>query len=166
MHCPGDLRTKQTAGCAYRSYSGADGLDGEPGNTNSFKKTTAIKHPADRFVFIEENDPSTTVVNGYTLGENEGTWKLIPEPDPALNPAFSNSKWYDGPAVFHGNSSTLSFADGHVENHRWLDAGTIQFAASTDPNKGSTQAELASFALNPDDLAWICSKYANLTYNY
>jgi prepilin-type processing-associated H-X9-DG protein len=28
----------------------------------------------------------------------------------------------DRPAVNHGNSSSLSFADGHVELHKWSDA--------------------------------------------
>ena len=34
------------------------------------------------------------------------------------------TKWVDWPATQHGYSSSLSFADGHSENHRWHDGRT------------------------------------------
>jgi prepilin-type N-terminal cleavage/methylation domain-containing protein/prepilin-type processing-associated H-X9-DG protein len=37
---------------------------------------------------------------------------------------LTRESFYHYPANFHGQNSTLSFADGHVENHRWRDPRT------------------------------------------
>ena len=36
--------------------------------------------------------------------------------------------WVDTFAVFHGETSTISFADGHAEGHRWLEGTTLDAA--------------------------------------
>ena len=68
-----------------------------------------------RFVFVEENDPR---------GENVGSW------DQTLQPTLEDST-----ACWHVRNSTFSYADGHVETHRWIDPVNITYALSMDPNK-------------------------------
>ena len=41
----------------------------------------------------------------------------------------------DSPAVFHGASSTFSWADGHATSRRWLDGATIAYAGSMNTGK-------------------------------
>lgn len=56
---------------------------------------------SDCFVYLDENPKSI----------NDGYFEYIAA-DTGIN---------DRPAVNHGNSSSFSFADGHVELHRWFD---------------------------------------------
>ncbi len=37
-----------------------------------------------------------------------------------------NIKFVDFPAFYHNSGNWLSFADGHVEHHRWTDPRTLQ----------------------------------------
>ena len=59
-------------------------------------------------VFVEEQDPRN---------ENLGTWVIDVKPSPG---------WVDQFAVFHGNDSSFGFADGHAENHKWVDKSDNQ----------------------------------------
>jgi prepilin-type N-terminal cleavage/methylation domain-containing protein/prepilin-type processing-associated H-X9-DG protein len=126
VHCPGDLRYNQHID-AFASYSGAGGLNGETlsgtPNVKLLRKQIEIKHPVDRFVFAEEMDPR---------GDNVNAWDFDLQ---GVSPGFAGSRWYDSPAVYHLNSSTFSYADGHASNHRWLVPDTIALAKSTDPAK-------------------------------
>jgi len=38
---------------------------------------------------------------------------------------FTDATFADSPAAFHVTSGTFSFADGHVESHKWLDGSTL-----------------------------------------
>jgi prepilin-type N-terminal cleavage/methylation domain-containing protein/prepilin-type processing-associated H-X9-DG protein len=68
--------------------------------------------PVNLMVFIDENPGS--INDGYFLDSPDlGTW-------------------YDYPAITHGNASGMSFADGHVEMHRWRDGAILA------DGKGST----------------------------
>jgi prepilin-type N-terminal cleavage/methylation domain-containing protein/prepilin-type processing-associated H-X9-DG protein len=114
-HCPGDLRTRRGSarrGWAYDSYSLACGMNGENwGGAQPAAKFSQITNPAGRFVFVEEAD---------SRGYNVGGW--------ALNPI--NHTWVDPIAIWHNGKSTLSFADGHVEIHKWLMDSTIKAASA------------------------------------
>jgi prepilin-type processing-associated H-X9-DG protein len=132
LHCPADGRSgnpvvANPAGppgnYAFGSYSGAAGMNGsiyEP--DDALRQKSSLLHPSDRFLWVEENDPR---------GENSGSWEM----HPGISPLFSGAIFVDSVASWHGNSSTLSWADGHAENHRWLDRATIAYALSMDPNK-------------------------------
>jgi prepilin-type N-terminal cleavage/methylation domain-containing protein/prepilin-type processing-associated H-X9-DG protein len=157
IHCPADTRWQLSMAPAYVSYSMCETTGGTDATKDDIQKLTAITHPSQRFVWTEENDPRGESANGQTVYENEGSWELRTPPTP---PSFTDASWYDGPAVFHINSSTFNFADGHVENHRWLDAGTIAFAASSDPNKHSTMGAQMAASANPHDSYYIGSIYA------
>jgi len=70
-----------------------------------FRRATDIRQPAENFVFTQE-DP-TSIDDGVITS-------TIDAPGNAGNRSFNNR-----PAATHAKATTLSFADGHVENHRW-----------------------------------------------
>jgi len=45
---------------------------------------------------------------------------------------MTTAAFYHIPANYHGRNSTVSFADGHVESHRWLDARTYSPSKTID----------------------------------
>jgi prepilin-type processing-associated H-X9-DG protein len=87
--------------------------------TTPYKKISSIDSASDAIVFVEEAD---------SRGYNNGTWVLNPMPSPG---------WVDTFAVFHGNWSTFSFADGHAEGHTWHDPKTIEAARNSANGKDS-----------------------------
>ena len=143
LHCPADSRIKLKVGrgFTYCSLSPVGTLNGE---TTELRNTVEIKHPSERFLWVEENDPR---------GENLGSWIM----DAGTPPNFTAAALIDSPAVFHGNSSTFSYADGHSGSHKWVDAATIKYAASMDPNKyGSRPAGNQT----RNDVFWLANQYA------
>jgi len=155
IHCPADRRscnpvvataTSPPGNFAYGSYSGAGGLNGVVyGPDVPLKRQSSLKHPSERFLWVEENDPR---------GENRSSWVM----HPGIPPTFAGADFVDSVASWHGNSSTFGFADGHAENHRWLDSATIAYALSMDPDKyfhsppGINQC--------PHDLSFLANGYA------
>jgi prepilin-type N-terminal cleavage/methylation domain-containing protein/prepilin-type processing-associated H-X9-DG protein len=156
LHCPADGRAVHAVvpnasappgSFAYGSYSGAAGMNGTPYSPDvSLKTTGSIVHPTDKFLWVEENDPR---------GENEGSW-VISLGTPS---AFSDSKFVDSVASWHGNNSTFSWADGHAESHKWLNAATIAYALSFDPNKYFNNTDVPTFAQSPQDLLFLSKGY-------
>jgi prepilin-type processing-associated H-X9-DG protein len=92
-----------------------------------FLSITDIPRPSDIFVFIEEHPD--TLRDGYFI-----------------NKAYSG-KWQDLPASYHNGGANVSFADGHIEWHKWL--------------RGSTRQPAQAFALEfplvseDPDFAWV-----------
>ncbi len=98
---------------AYRTYSIAGGMYGV--NPNGGWEIipcigySDIKNPSTKYVFLAECDPR---------GVNLGSWVLYPK----------RREWVDPFAVWHRrNASTLGFADGHADMHRWLSKGLIEW---------------------------------------
>jgi type II secretory pathway pseudopilin PulG len=154
LHCPADLRANSTSvgnpagfNFAWGSYSGAGGMNGIVYAPNTaITKQSAIAHPSERFLWIEENDPR---------GENQSSW-VMNNPGP---PAGSTTSFEDSPASWHGANSTFSWADGHSDSHKWLNGPTIAFALNMNANKYSSQP---TFAQCPDDLAWLADHYVTV----
>jgi prepilin-type processing-associated H-X9-DG protein len=68
-----------------------------------------LRSSASKYIFVEEMDGR---------GGNMGAWAL-----------YHNQVQYIDPiAIWHGESSTLAFADGHAEPHKWHGEQTIQMA--------------------------------------
>ena len=117
-HCPGDLRFKKKVGngWAFDSYSKADGMSGnmvigQGGDPHHpFTKLSQVSDVARAFVFDEETD---------LRGWNWGTWAMGIADDPLKCSMAENI------AMFHNNCNTFSFADAHVESHKWLEANTV-----------------------------------------
>ncbi|HWV98195.1 MAG TPA: prepilin-type N-terminal cleavage/methylation domain-containing protein [Candidatus Acidoferrum sp.] len=154
IHCPSDTRYKRpvSQGFAYGSVAGMTGLDGQvwPNLTASLiiTKRSAILHPSDKILWMEENDPR---------GENWGTW-VMNLSGSALDD-FAGTTFVDSPAVFHVDSSTFSWSDGHASSRRWLDAATIAYAANSDPS-GSKYGSPPSAAQTARDVAFVKHAYA------
>jgi prepilin-type processing-associated H-X9-DG protein len=51
---------------------------------------------------------------------------------PFFGVQMTSRAFYHLPANYHGRNSTASFADGHVESHRWLDVRTYNPAKTID----------------------------------
>lgn len=139
-HCPGDLRTKRNKpgrGWAYDSYSKAEGMNGGgwPGQT-TYSKLSTVPEPSMSFVFLEESDP-----RNYNLG----TWVM------------NRTGWVDPFAIFHGATSTLSFADGHAESRTWRDTLTIK--AAQDSANGKESFYWSGGTPNNPDFVWTWNRY-------
>ena len=65
--------------------------------------------PSETYIFIDQHEDS--IVDAAFL--HQGPHGREP------------AGWTELPASRHGRSGTLSFADGHVEAHKWLDSTTI-----------------------------------------
>jgi len=116
--CPSDRRNKSPGHkYAYRTYSIAGGMNGVAA-TGAWEilpclRYSDIKNPATKYVFLAECDP-----RGY----NNGSWVMYPK----------SRRWVDPFGVWHRrNTSTLGWADGHVEMHRWLGEGLIKWCESS-----------------------------------
>jgi len=100
MHCPGDKRylLNFIAGgggrYAWDSISGVSGLNGEGGG--GLKKMNLVKHPSDRFIWVEGAD---------MRGENVGSWTM----NVGTAPNYDDAKWVDSPAAFHVRSADFNF---------------------------------------------------------
>lgn len=110
--CPSDTRTVRVGTTTYpnsRSYSmncfcgPAPGDDVDATAYVVFRKTAAMRHPSEMFVFIEESP--------FTI--NDGFFCFFGGNDP------DNGGWGDCPAAYHGKSAGVSFADGHAVIHNW-----------------------------------------------
>ncbi|MFM1945374.1 MAG: hypothetical protein RI897_4356 [Verrucomicrobiota bacterium] len=149
-HCPGDLRTKNLRpgnGWAYDSYSKANGMNGGSWDLVTqppYRKIGEVISPSEALVFLEEADPRSF---------NRGTWVINVAP---------NMGWVDPFAVFHGKTSTLSFADGHAESHTWLEATTIK--AATDSAKGIQSFYWAGGNASNRDFQWVHERYKHLKW--
>jgi prepilin-type processing-associated H-X9-DG protein len=78
-------------------------------NTNNpeykqFFKVTQVPKPSQIFAFIEEHP--NMIDDGYFLNKPNYPW------------------WIELPASWHHGAANVSFTDGHLETHRWLDAST------------------------------------------
>lgn len=137
IHCPGDMRTKDPRSYAYTSYAGVGGMNGDSSNSRDYQveKYSQIKHHSEKILWVEENDPRQSSIGGYTFGEIVGCWEFRSYPPP---PTFTGIDWWDSPAVYHGSSSTFSFADGHAINRKWLEKGTLAHAADMSSSKFSS----------------------------
>ncbi len=108
-HCPVDGRPDNPTGRPFRSYSIAGGANGIGSNDYTrAQKYSEIMDPAAKYVFVEEADPR---------GQNMGSWEM----------GFDPLRWIDPLALWHGERTTLGFADGHSESHKWHDKNLIDW---------------------------------------
>jgi prepilin-type N-terminal cleavage/methylation domain-containing protein/prepilin-type processing-associated H-X9-DG protein len=77
-----------------------DGINVNNPEYVQYLKLSAIRRPSRIFVFLDEHPDS--INDGYFLNK----------PD--------QLEWVDLPASYHNGAGTFSFADGHLEIHRWL----------------------------------------------
>ncbi len=118
--CPTDRvlsQVQKQAGWSarVRSYS-MNAMVGDAGNNSrygtnifnpqyrQFKRSSDFEQPTEIFVFLDEHPDS--INDGYFLNRLE------------------DLEWIDLPASYHNGAAEFTFADGHVEMHRWLNSAT------------------------------------------
>jgi len=127
--CPTDQSCDQGASGTprIRSYSmnSALGIGGEPEGDPHMKANDWLKYPTYR-TYIKEIDMTSpapadlwVMVDEDPDSINDGSFAVQM---PASAPATA---WVDIPSKAHGSSCGFSFADGHSEIHKWLQAGSI-----------------------------------------
>jgi prepilin-type N-terminal cleavage/methylation domain-containing protein/prepilin-type processing-associated H-X9-DG protein len=160
-HCPGDRNhTKPEPSAIYRSYAITGLMNGEDfvsrynndinrpievhrtvsalgGKTlYCVSKFSEIKAPGNKYVFVEED---VTVKNQRV---NAGGFVLL---------GGGNFNWWDWPAFYHNDTSTIGFSDGHAERRRWKDPDTLKLMKgeiNSDPDP-----------TNNEDLIWMVQGY-------
>ncbi|MCU0914258.1 MAG: prepilin-type N-terminal cleavage/methylation domain-containing protein [Planctomycetes bacterium] len=118
--CPADRRlTIGIEDC--RSYSMIGCLNGQlPGSAYykyQIRKYSQIKSPGEKYMLVEEAD---------SRGFNSTWWTLA-----TREMGYDPVQWWSPLAIWHGDSSTLGFCDGHAESHRWREELTRQLAQKT-----------------------------------
>ncbi len=131
--CPSDTACAQN-GPRLRSIS-MNSLVGDPlikpnrfnPNWLQFLKASDFPRPALFYVFIEEHPD--TINDGYFMN----TWDTV--------------KWGNLPASYHNAAANISWADGHLERHRWL-ANTVRPPVQGGAGGGFVPSP-------PDDYLWL-----------
>ena len=126
-HCPNDKRLNRGTNLGtsdaykmYRSYNIQGGLNGE----EIFRSSDGIcptniaqlKASGNTYVFVEE------YYDGAYSNFNGGSWQIDRDDN--------GESWWNIMSIWHNESSTLSFADGHAERVRWRDPRTMEYAES------------------------------------
>ena len=108
--CPSDRSVAQN-GPRIRSMS-MNSMVGDPGElTNRFNpqfvqffRLSDIPNPTMIYVFLDEHPD--TINDGFFMNR------------------WEDYRWGNLPASYHNGAANLSFADGHLESHRWVVADT------------------------------------------
>jgi prepilin-type N-terminal cleavage/methylation domain-containing protein/prepilin-type processing-associated H-X9-DG protein len=122
-HCPGDksavtsdsgtyVRVRSIAMNGWVGYDTRDWLQppAPPYYKLNFKMTDMVNPgPASTWVFIDEREDSI----------NDG-WFAVD----MVNQG-NQAEWVDVPAHYHNRAATMSFADGHAQVRKWVDARTM-----------------------------------------
>ena len=145
--CPTALRGELLA------YNPMDGINGMPrtGTNNGgapatgpngkqlwVKKKNNIFNPAYRIVFIDEG---AATPDSFAVHWTTSTWQH-----------------WDDPPVRHGDGTVVSFADGHVDYHKWQGATTVKFGRTYAGYKGPNHTPGDAFG------AWSAEAWTDLLY--
>jgi len=144
-HCIADPTYKKykdtlldTRWSPFRTYAIPEHLNSDP--VDAIRKITNIPSPSEKFNFIEEDEG--------TGAHNWGHWILS-----RTNP----DAWHDPISIWHNNSSTFGFADGHAERHKWRSKWTRM--VSTGEVGPDTTIDTALYPEGLEDLRWIQRAY-------
>jgi prepilin-type N-terminal cleavage/methylation domain-containing protein/prepilin-type processing-associated H-X9-DG protein len=132
--CPSDPSVAEN-GPRIRSMS-MNSLVGDPGElTNRFNprlvqffKSADIPNPAHIYVFLDEHPD--TINDGFFMNR------------------WDEYRWGNLPASYHNGAANLSFADGHLESHRWVVGDTRR-----KPEHGGASGTFP--ASPPADFDWL-----------
>lgn len=144
--CPSDQRTryrKPGTGWAFGSYSKTEGMNGGGWDgTTPWRKISDVIQASEAAVFVEEAD---------SRGSNLGTWVM------------NRTGWVDPFAIFHGNWSSFSFADSHVEGHAWKNPAVIK--AARDSARGIDSFYWSGGTKANPDFLWMWNHYRHKTWS-
>jgi prepilin-type N-terminal cleavage/methylation domain-containing protein/prepilin-type processing-associated H-X9-DG protein len=105
--CP----TGRTIQNELRMYSVVDAMNCKGWsnmNATMLKERGEISYPSLRLVFLDDGGTGGATLGGWTIYTKE-------------------EKWWDPPPIRHGDGTTFSYADGHVEHRKWKDSRTVTF---------------------------------------
>jgi prepilin-type N-terminal cleavage/methylation domain-containing protein/prepilin-type processing-associated H-X9-DG protein len=147
-----DLQAAAGWGARVRSFS-MNAMVGDAGtfstsgaNVNNpsyrqFFRTSQMPRPNQMFIFIEEHPDS--VNDGYFLNKPNVL------------------QWSDLPASYHNGAVNLSYADGHLELHKW------QYASTRPPARpDAAQLPFAVAARERGDFDWLMTRTTVDNYSY
>ncbi len=132
--CPGD-RSQAANGPRTRSVA-MNAMVGDTGILTNrfnptywqFRKSSDVKNPVNVFVFLDEHPD--TINDGFFVNN------------------LDEYKWGNMPGSFHSGGLNSSFADGHMESHRWASTNTVR-----PPVQGAVTA--ATEANPRTDFEWL-----------
>jgi len=120
--CPGDKLPAKN-GERLRSLSMMESAgNGSKGNLINGSGRTYIM--AQKVSELSSPGPTACIVflDEHGDGINSGTFSC------KFGEPVGSEQWQDLPATYHNRCSSFSFADGHSEIHKWMDARTYQQA--------------------------------------
>ncbi len=148
FQCPADMRAVTGRNLAFRSYSIAGGMYGvdKKGAWEIVPHTkySTIKNPAQKMVFVAEADDRA--------GGNMGAWVMNPK----------SRRWVDPFAIWHTKSrSTIGYADGRAEMHRWNSKPLVDWCGSAwdNPDQKFQFYRTPGDAEEYEDLDWMIEHY-------
>jgi len=151
-HCPGDERIRRgtsegrdSSRLLYRSYSMPDYLRATA--RTDPRKITDFTSPATKMLFVEE------IYDAGGVNHNVDGW--------SYNPG-TNSLW-DPLGVFHSNSCTFSFMDGHAAVRKWTDKRTVIYFQSRSQAASMGFGKNSQFNPLNEDLLWLDAHYPGKT---
>ncbi len=121
-HCPADRSTVTILGTSYprvRSYSMSGQMNGDA-------MINGPRYPINRrYDNIQRPPPSKAFVfiDEHPLSIDDGFFAIL----------VDERSWQNFPAAWHQNGLNLSFADGHAEHWRWLEAQTLRLRGFFTP---------------------------------
>lgn len=118
-------------------------LGGQGTNYMIYRKPSDMKNPARLWVITDERHDSINDAYFAVDLSNTGTFDGNGTPNPFW--------WIDTPGSYHNNGVVLSFADGHVEHHKWLEHTTLGPIGVTGPRKPESAGK---------DIAWLQERTA------
>lgn len=137
--CPGDSRFKQgtlASGWCYVSYSHPNNYGGEAygnywGAYSTILSDSDIRWPSETFMWIEDAG-----VQGH--GFNAGTWVVQWNKKTAQYGHSQSFGWIDPVPMFHGDTSTQGYCDGHAAQHVWTDSVLVNAGLAAARGQGFT----------------------------
>jgi prepilin-type N-terminal cleavage/methylation domain-containing protein/prepilin-type processing-associated H-X9-DG protein len=137
--CPGN-QTAMLRGISMNNHMNGAHLSSA---MTYFAKSSDLRHTSDLFVSIDENQTSINDAM-FAVWDNTAS-------------GFNWQIW-DLPAIYHGGSSGLSFADGHAGMHHWLSLPTVQGGGSSSTSYSGVAGEdcltLTEMATYPISGSW------------
>ncbi len=130
-----EKRTRSYSMNAMVGDAGSLSTGGTNSNNPNYKQfftLSSIPAPSGTFVFLDEHPDS--INDGYFLVKAD----------------YYYPEWYDLPGSAHDKGSAISFADGHVEMHKWVDAETL---APSQPDTALLPRDLPANART--DFYWL-----------
>ena len=164
-HCPGDKNfTKPEPSAVYRSYAITGLMNGE----YFVSRSSGLYSPISVYRSTPIVQGGTAVQLRVAIKFNEiaspGTKHVFVEEDVAAKGQNVNAggfvllqsayNWWDWPAFYHNDSSTIGFADGHAERHRWQDQRTLKLM-----RYGTAAISVSDASTDNEDLDWMVHGY-------